>query len=292
MAIAYCFGAVSTEERGARYSDLRFSAGDRDALHNNSQERNMSGLEFLQRTSLPPPPAAFTLLDGTGTIGWIVGHRLGFTGFSSVAEAGEAAWIAHQALERRAAKSRGEPAGYLEPTAMQLVRSDGTEWIESAETRLARLIRPEQRAAEDSDNRSEPWFGIEVGLQPDASELTIGSSAHVVYRALRRSGMRWPIRDRVPLTDGSDGNYQEGAMYSERTGADTQAHEEWRVVMPDQPKASTPHPRDVDTDDVDSASQDSFPASDPPKWSSLRLGPPFHSDLAAALTEEKKDEVE
>lgn len=52
--------------------------------------------------------------------------------------------------------------------------------------------------------------------------------------------------------------------------------------QPNQPNDRPETPRD----DVESASLDSFPASDPPKWSSLRLGPPTHSAAAAERGEE------
>lgn len=48
--------------------------------------------------------------------------------------------------------------------------------------------------------------------------------------------------------------------------------------------------RDVRIDDVDSASEDSFPASDPPKWSTLRIGPPDHSQPALGDTPPRSHE--
>ena len=45
---------------------------------------------------------------------------------------------------------------------------------------------------------------------------------------------------------------------------------------------------DRESDDVESASIDSFPASDPPKWGSLRLGPPIHLDPSPEAAEEGK----
>lgn len=41
-------------------------------------------------------------------------------------------------------------------------------------------------------------------------------------------------------------------------------------------------------DDVDRASRESFPASDPPNWSGLRIGPPIHSDRANVATTMKR----
>jgi hypothetical protein len=59
--------------------------------------------------------------------------------------------------------------------------------------------------------------------------------------------------------------------------------------MPGHANNSSTRNIDVPTDDVDSASCDSFPASDPPKWSSLRIGPPVDSELAAPPPEKQKE---
>lgn len=58
--------------------------------------------------------------------------------------------------------------------------------------------------------------------------------------------------------------------------------------MLEQQNRASAHGSDCQGDDVDSASRDSFPSSDPPKWSSLRLGPPVHSE-PAPNAQEKED---
>jgi hypothetical protein len=229
----------------------------------------MSTVQTVPRGALPPPARASTLLDETGIIGGTDANRLTFTGFASINEAAAAAWIARAALERRAAKSRREAAPYFEREPLQLVTSDDGEWIQAEETRLARLIRPPEPSA---------WFGIEVVLPANASQLTIDSSAHVVYRALRRSGARWPIRDVAVVPTDAAGKASTEPADAELIAANAHEGKGGRVHMPEQPDRSNIRSPESERDEVESASLDSFPASDPPKWSSLRLGPPDNSE--------------
>jgi hypothetical protein len=146
------------------------------------------------------PPSRFKLLDGTGAVGWIDVNRVQFTGFANPGEAAAAAWVAHVALERRWTRSSREAPPSSELPRLFLVRADGREWITAAGERLARLVRPnsEDDSLQSPEVRdvSARLFGFEIAFPPDASELTVGSGAHVIYVALRRSGLPWSARSR------------------------------------------------------------------------------------------------
>jgi hypothetical protein len=165
----------------------------------------MSILPTTSQLAVPPPRRVHArLLDGTGEVGWIANQRLGFTGFATLNEAMVGAWVAHVALERRAAKSRREPAPYID-SALRLTREAEDEWIEVANKHVARLLRPVQpREARADEEELGPgkWFGFEIPFPAATPALDIDSSAHVVYRGLRRSGVPWAIRD-APLANGA-----------------------------------------------------------------------------------------
>jgi len=90
------------------------------------------------------------------------------------------------------------PCRRLEYPRLFLMRTEGAEWITGAGKRLARLVRPSSEddspSSHETPNASAQWFGIEIVFPPNTSELTIGSYAHVIYLALRRSGLSWSAR--------------------------------------------------------------------------------------------------
>jgi len=206
--------------------------------------------------STPLPPLDITLLDATGQLGWIAGNRLGFTGFADEAEASAAAWIAHVALERRRAKRDRAPAPRTERPPVYLATSGEEEWIEIPGRRLALLLRPEEpkspTVSDAATNSRTDWFGMEIVFPEDTSALTMGSSANVIYRGLRRSGLQWSIRAQ---------------------------------------DATTPITAfRLDRDMVDAAAFDSFPASDPPAWAGFRVGPPSLGVPHLAAARQKQGE--
>jgi hypothetical protein len=157
----------------------------------------MSNTKTTVQLAAPPPrPMISRLSDGTGAVGWIGDGRLGFTGFATLGHAATAAWVAHVALERRRAKSRREPAPHIEPK-LELLVTGNEEWLTIEGKRVARLLSPAP-ASELSPTGivppGEAWFGFELVFPADVSSFEIESSAHVVYRAVRRSGVGWPMR--------------------------------------------------------------------------------------------------
>jgi hypothetical protein len=55
----------------------------------------------------------------------------------------------------------------------------------------------------DAGDVSARWFGIEIAFPPDASELSVGSDAHVIYLALRKSGLAWSARSSEAMPAGA-----------------------------------------------------------------------------------------
>jgi hypothetical protein len=150
----------------------------------------MSNTRTTAQLAVPPPRQAFEqLYDGTGPVGWIGDGRVAFTGFATLGEAAKAAWVAHMALERRRAKRRGEAAPHIEP-GLELWVSGADEWLTVDGKPVARLLSPAS-TLHDGDR----WFGFELVFSPGTSTFDMESNAHVVYRGLRRSGVRWPMRE-------------------------------------------------------------------------------------------------
>ena len=134
------------------------------------------------------PPPRFDLADGDTLVGWIDGLSIGFRGFGDVGEAAGAASVAYRTMARRFARKLGHRPPPIDTATLSIARNGEVEHILADGRPIATLLRP------GIDSRSGPeHFGFEVQLPIPASELTMRSTAHVVYRALRRSGIRWAM---------------------------------------------------------------------------------------------------
>jgi len=135
-----------------------------------------------------PPPLDLELVDAGRTTGWIADNAVGFRGFGDETETAHAAWVAHRAIARRLARTHGtRPVPVdIEPLAIQ--RVDGKEMILASGRPIAGLVRP------DSDSRSGvDSFGFEVLIPTPITELEVRAMAYLMYRTLRKSGIRWAL---------------------------------------------------------------------------------------------------
>lgn len=144
------------------------------------------------------------LYDTESVVGWIDGTSIGFRGFGNEIEAMHAAWVAYRTMARRVARQGGRRPIPIDTEPMALARSGDVERILAGGRPIATLVRP------GAESRSGPEsFGFALQLPDDADELAARSTAYLVYRTLRRSGIRWamwaaaPSASRAPAEDAS-----------------------------------------------------------------------------------------
>jgi len=134
-----------------------------------------------------PPPFEMDLVDADRPVGWIVGDTIGFRGFGDETEATHAAWVAHRTLARRLSRTHGTRLVPVDIEPLALARSDAgeTDVILASNRPIATLIRP------GSHSRTGDSFGFELAVPSPVSEFELRGVAYLLYRALRKSGVRW-----------------------------------------------------------------------------------------------------
>jgi hypothetical protein len=141
---------------------------------------------------LPEPPPAdgfyLDLMDGERIVGWIAPDAIGFRGFANDIEAAHAAWVAYRALSRHIAKRDGGPMLPIDAPPLEILDRPGERLVIADNRPIARLIDPSRDV-----ESGEPSHAFELRLDGRRDELTVRSKAHLVYRALRRAGVRWAM---------------------------------------------------------------------------------------------------
>ena len=137
--------------------------------------------------ALPPP---LELRDGDRLVGWIDGDLVRFRGFDGERGAAQAAAVAHQAMLRRIARgSRGTPTA--NESDLAAVRRTNDHAIPPANGRpVASVLRSIVDGVRGADSRD---FAFEIRVPPPIDELRMRGMAYVMYRALRSSGVAWPL---------------------------------------------------------------------------------------------------
>jgi hypothetical protein len=129
-----------------------------------------------------PPTFTLDLLDGATMVGWLTPHAVGFRGFADEAEAMHAAWMAHRTLARRMARLEGRRPIPVDTEPLALKADDS---VFASNERIATLVRPGVTPGSDDS------FGFELALAGPMEEVRARAKAHLLYRTLRRSGLRW-----------------------------------------------------------------------------------------------------
>lgn len=131
-----------------------------------------------------PPPAMLELSDGDTVVGWTRGATIGFHGFADEMEASHAAWMAYRTMARRLARTDGRTPPPVDIAPLALARRGGSVEILADGRAIATLAHPGEGRGSGAGS-----FGFEVPSPADA--LRVQSTARLIYRTLRRSGLRW-----------------------------------------------------------------------------------------------------
>ena len=135
-----------------------------------------------------PPPAQWTLSDADRAVGWTTDRTVGFLGFADQTEAVHAAWVAYRALARRLAREEGTRAVPIDTESLSVRRHGDRELILAGGRAIATLVRPGEQSSSGPHS-----FGFEVGIPQPTDELRVRAMAHLMYRTLRKSGLRWAL---------------------------------------------------------------------------------------------------
>jgi hypothetical protein len=138
-----------------------------------------------------PPPLALELSDMGRPVGWIEGDVVGFRGFADEHEAAHAAWVAHRTLARRIARTTGGRPIPIGTERLRIARQDGAELVMAGGLPIATLVRPGATSPSGPDS-----FGFAIRIPSPTYEARVRGMAYLVYRTLRKSGIRWTMWSR------------------------------------------------------------------------------------------------
>lgn len=132
-----------------------------------------------------PPTFHLHLYDEDRKVGWVSSHALGFRGFANEDEAMHAAYFAYRIISRRFARRAGRRPI---PIGTEPLRLHGDDTVDAAGRPIGSLVRPGPDSWSGTDS-----FGFELPFPVVVDETTGRSKCSDVYRALRRSGIRWAM---------------------------------------------------------------------------------------------------
>jgi hypothetical protein len=135
-----------------------------------------------------PPPLQLDLIDAGRTVGWVAGDAVGFRGFSNETEAAHAAWVAHRAIARRVARRTGGRPIPIDTEPLALEWRNDRQVVLASGRAIASLVGPSAESRSGSDS-----FGFEIRIPSAVGELEMRSKAYLIYRTLRKSGIRWAL---------------------------------------------------------------------------------------------------
>ena len=139
------------------------------------------------RTDLPPPSTS-PLSDGGRVVGWVGDETIGFGGFANEDEAMSAAWMAHRTLSQHRARRDGMRPIPIDVEPLSLARDGRRDTILASGRTIATLVRPGDDAPSGPDA-----FGFELRVPVRRDQARTRAKAFLIYRTLRRSGIRWAL---------------------------------------------------------------------------------------------------